>query len=108
MKESPLDTAIATLNSYIEEPEITTKRLADIITMSVGFMDGLIDGLKDFGPNENDEWAKNDVLRFKEIIIRANYKAHTILNPWLEMPPLEEQIAEGLAESKLMLSSLSR
>jgi len=93
MVDSHFQSIIEKLKACIAEENTTPSQLAKIITMAVEIKESL-EGTGTLP--ENKEWVDKTIKDFLEIIVRANYKAHTILNPWLEMPPVEEQVAEAL------------
>jgi len=98
---SPLQSLIDKLNSRIEDSVVTTKKLSEIIQMAVESRDGLIEAGNEIEhPHENDWWANKAIFDFTEIIVRANYKAQTILNPNIDMGDLQDQINGAFEDVK--------
>jgi hypothetical protein len=79
----------------IAQPDTKTKKLKEIIVMAVEMRAGL---LEPGGLPENDWWANKAIEDFTEVIVRANHRAHQIINPGITMNDLEEQIKEAKAE----------
>lgn len=95
IKESPVKSITDKMFYRINEPDVKTSKLSQIIRMAYEMREGL---LEPGGLPEHDWWAHQAIKDFTEIIVRANYKAHTILNPGLVMDDLEEQIKEALKD----------
>lgn len=74
----------------IEQPDVETAKLADIIKTAFQFRESILD---------DDRVTKNDrknVMDFTEVIVRANHRAQQILNG-VEYD-VEAEVAEALAE----------
>lgn len=95
LQESPLQSLIDKMFFRINEDSVTTKKLAQIIEIAYESREGL---LEPGGLPENDWWANQAIKDFTEIIVRANFKAHSIINPGLVTDNLDEQISEALEE----------
>jgi hypothetical protein len=93
--ESPIKSLTDKMFKRITESDVKTSQLAKIIKLAVDCKGGL---LEPGGLPENDWWAHQGIKDFTEIIVRANYKAHTILNPGLVPNDLEDQIKEALKD----------
>jgi hypothetical protein len=94
-EESPLQSIIDKMLWRIAQPDTKTKKLKEIIVMAVEMRAGL---LEPGGLPENDWWANKAIEDFTEVIVRANHRAHQIINPGITMNDLEEQIKEAKAE----------
>jgi hypothetical protein len=83
------------------EETTETKKLAEIIkialSMSGGAYKSLIDGKL---MPERVETAIKIYFKCIKIIVEANWKAHKMLNPNIEMPSVEEQYAEELEKEQ--------
>lgn len=93
--KSPIKSLTDKMFERIAEPNVKTSKLAEIIKLAYECKEGL---LEPGGLPENDWWAHQGIKDFTEIIVRANYKAHTILNPGLVPDDLEDQIKEALKD----------
>lgn len=94
-KKSPLKSLTDKMFFRINESDVKTSKLSQIIQMACDMRNTL---LKVDGVPENDWWRNQAIKDFTEIIVRANYKAHTILNPGIVIDDLEEQIKEALED----------
>lgn len=93
--ESPLQSIIDNMFSKINDENITTKELAQIIGFAYELREGL---LEPGGLPDNDWWVNQAIKDYTEIIVRANFKAHNMLNPGLVPDNLDEQIKDALTE----------
>ena len=88
------------MHKRIEETT-ETKKLAAIIEISVGMSGGayksLIEGKL---MPERVETVIKIYFNCVKIVVKANYKAHKMLNPNIEMPSVEEQYAEELEKEQ--------
>lgn len=91
--ESPLQSFIDTMNKKINKSDVSTKKLAEVIEMAVGCREGL---LQPGGHPDNDCWANKSIKDFTEIIVKANFKAHTIINPGLVPDNLDQQLKDAM------------
>jgi len=99
-EESPMKGIIDKMFMRIAEPDVKTKKLAQIIEIAYESREGL---LEERGLPEHDWWADQAVLDFTEIIVRANYRAHKILNGDLVPDNLEEQLENAKQEVLLRI-----
>jgi len=93
--ESPLQGVIDKMFMRINEPDVKTKKLSEIIEMAYEMREGL---LEPGGDPDNDWWAHKSIEDFTEIIVRANHKAQTILNPGLVPDNCEDEVEEALVD----------
>jgi hypothetical protein len=61
------------------------------------------EGLLEGGLPENDWWAHKGIEDFTEIIVRANHKAHSILNPGVVPDNCEDEVKDALTEIRKKL-----
>ncbi len=96
-KISPLQGLIDKMYSRINEDNVATKKLSQIIQMAYEMREGLLECERAGNNNpDNDWWAEKAINDYTEIIVRANHKAHKILNGDLIPDNLEEEIKEAL------------
>ena len=98
--ESPLQSLIDKMNKRINDSNVTTKKLAQIIEMAVGCREGL---LQPGGNEDNDWWANKAIKDYTEIIVKANFKAHNIINPGLVPDNLDQQLKDALNEVEKLI-----
>ena len=95
--ESPLQFLLDKLNENITSDDISNKELARQMCLADEARAGL---LEPGGLPENDWWANEAIDEFSRIIIKANYRVQTSINPDIRMPSLEDQISEELVKMK--------
>ncbi len=94
-EESPLQSLIDKMYLRINDPNVKTKKLAEIIEMAYEMREGL---LEPGGLPENDWWANKAILDYTEIIVRANHKAQKILNGNLVPDDCEDEVKQAIDE----------
>lgn len=99
-KVSPIQSLIDKMEMRINDPDVKTSKLAEIIKMAFECREGL---LEPGGLPENDWWAHQAIRDFTKIIVTANYKAHQILNPGLEMDDLETQLKDAMIDANKLI-----
>jgi hypothetical protein len=97
-EESPLQGLIDKMYLRINDPEVTTKKLAEIIELAYEGREGLLESEGE--APENDWWAHKAIEDYTKIIVIANYKAQRKINPNIEIGDLDEQIEDALKEVK--------
>lgn len=102
-EESPLKGLTDKMFMRIAEQNVKTKKLAQIIEIAYDSREGL---LEERGLPEHDWWADQAILDFTEIIVRANFKAHQIINPGLGPDNLDQQLEEAKKEVTLRIEKL--
>lgn len=95
MEQSPIQVLIDRMNIRLNEPDVKTKKLAEIISIA---SDCRAELLEPGGHPDNHWWANQGIRDFTKIIVTANFKAHRILNPDLVMDDLDTQINEAINE----------
>lgn len=100
---NPFQSIIDKMFNVIYSNDVNTKRLAIIISFALEGRDGLIEEPEEC-PQENIDWVNESILKYTEIIVRANHKAHRILNGDIVPESCEEEVREALEEisSKLI------
>lgn len=93
--ESPLQGIIDKMFMRINEPDVKTKKLAEIIEMAYEMREGL---LEPGGHPDNDWWAHKAIIDFTEIIVRANHKAQKMLNGKLVPDDCEDEVKQAIDE----------
>lgn len=99
-KKSPLQSFVNKMNKRLNESNVTTQKLKQIIEFAHEGRAGL---LQPGGHSDSDWWANKAINDFTEIIVRANFKAHQILNPDLVPDDLDEQIKNALLDSEKLI-----
>lgn len=97
-EESPLQGLIDKMNLRINDPNVTTKKLAEIFLIAAESREGLLEAEGD--NTDSDWWAHKAILDLTEILVKCSYKAHQILNPDLVEDDLDDQIKNALEEIK--------
>lgn len=95
MEESPMQFLIDKMYLRLNDPEVKTSKLSEIIQICYECREGL---LEPGGHPDNRWWADQGLRDFTEIIVRANFKAHQILNPTIVIDDLDEQLKQALDE----------
>jgi hypothetical protein len=98
---SPLADILETIMKRLEEPNVSAKTLAQIIQTAVEVREGIFDAFREPGYC-NLEGIVEDVEQLTRIMVIANHKAQAIVNPWFEMPPLEDEIREAMQDKELV------
>lgn len=101
---NPFQSIIDKMFSVIYSDDTNTKRLATIISLAVEGRDGLTEEPEEC-LQENIDWVNDSILKYTEIIVRANHKAQRIINGNLVPESCEDELKEALNEisNKLIL-----
>ena len=99
--EKKVDDLIELMRVRINEEGVKTKKLAEIIQMALGMAGDSYKALIE-GKMEPDRipGCIRQYFNCIKIIVEANWKAQSILNPNIEMPSIEEQYAEELEKEQ--------
>lgn len=105
--EAKIDEIIQKMRFRINEEGVQTKKLAEIIEISLSMAGGIYKSLIGNIVADRIEPSIRQYLDFTKVIVEANWKANSILNPNLKIPSIEEQYQEELEkESVKKLKSL--
>lgn len=95
--ESPVKSLINKLNTRIDGCSVSFG-LASVIKIASPLQHDIFDVLVENGVffNERVEMFMRDYLSLNEIIIKANHKAHSILNPNIKLDSIDKQYKKFL------------
>ena len=93
--KSPLQSIIDKMFFRINEKNVTTDKLSQILLIAFEMRDGLLN-TEIITPPENIEWVNKSILDLTEIMVRSNHKAHRILNGNIVPGSCEDEVKEEL------------
>lgn len=96
MKDNYFQPIINKMKWRIGQPDTKTAKLAEIIKMAFEFRESI---LEDDVLMEHD---RQNAIDFTEVIVRANHRAHQILNG--VDAPVEDEIASAIKDVELKIS----
>jgi len=102
--ENPLQDIIQSMFKKLNDPKVTTAKLAQIIMIASESREGLLEEPENC-PAENISWVNESIIEYTKIIVQANHKAQRMLNGDLVPESCDAELEEALTEISQQLIS---